>query len=277
MFNFGLHSFMHAMWAIRQISAEFVVNIQSEEPRQISDVDKQRLHGVLEFAKTQCVNVGLQSAEHRLGRVFTDLRTRPQNSYSWVVIELGILLQAIEDDSQFERFYHYPKAKGQLVLRIPADWGDTIGAFPSAKLEIEEGVDCYALEHNTSAVFHMMRVAELGLRALARERQLSWPNKPKPIEWAEWQELIDKIEKGGRSAALSHPKGPSRDAALAFYSGACGQFHAFKDKYRNLVMNFRASYDELDALRAINQVRDFMNGLSAKVKENTRRPIRKWP
>ncbi|HEY2530485.1 MAG TPA: hypothetical protein VGJ20_21560 [Xanthobacteraceae bacterium] len=64
----------------------------------------------------------------------------------------------------------------------------------------------------------------------------------------------------------------------AFYSGATGQLHAFKDTYRNVVMHVRRSYDELDALRAINQVRDFMNGLSAKIGEKTgRRSIRRWP
>ena len=40
-------------------------------------------------------------------------------------------------------------------------------------------------------------------------------------------------------------------------------------------MHVRRSYDELDALKAINQVRDFMNGLSAKIGEKTRRPIRR--
>jgi hypothetical protein len=65
----------------------------------------------------------------------------------------------------------------------------------------------------------------------------------------------------------------------AFYSGAIGQLHAFKDTYRNVVMHVRRDYDELDALRAINQVRDFMNGLSVKIGEKTRRPIplSRWP
>ena len=59
--------------------------------------------------------------------------------------------------------------------------------------------------------------------------------------------------------------------------GALGQFHAFKELYRNAVMHVRADYDEFQALRAIHQVRDFMNGLSEKIGEKTRRPIRKWP
>jgi hypothetical protein len=51
---------------------------------------------------------------------------------------------------------------------------------------------------------------------------------------------------------------------------------AFKET-RNRIMHVRGSFDELDAQRAINQVRGFMNGLSAKISGKTRRPIRRWP
>ncbi len=65
----------------------------------------------------------------------------------------------------------------------------------------------------------------------------------------------------------------------AFYNGAIGQLHGFKDTYRNAVMHVRRNHDELEALRAVNQVRDFMNGLSAKIGEKARRPIplSRWP
>jgi len=71
--------------------------------------------------------------------------------------------------------------------------------------------------------------------------------------------------------------GQKRDAARDFYSGAVHHFEGFKDKYRNAVMHMRRNYDELDALRSVNQVRDFMNGLSTKIGEKTRRPITRWP
>lgn len=117
----------------------------------------------------------------------------------------------------------------------------------------------------------MMRVAELGLRALAHERNVSFPRHP--IEWADWQNILEQTEMKAKAATRNMPRGPAKDAALAFYSGAIGQLHAFKDTYRNAVMHFRRSYDQLDALRATSQVRDFMNGLSAKIGEKTRRPI----
>jgi hypothetical protein len=64
---------------------------------------------------------------------------------------------------------------------------------------------------------------------------------------------------------------------MSFYRGAIGHFYAFKDKYRNATMHVRIRYDDLQALSAINHVREFMNGISQKIGEKTKKPIRKWP
>jgi hypothetical protein len=132
------------------------------------------------------------------------------------------------------------------------------------------------IEHNAACVFHMMRVAEIGMRALARERKVTFPHHP--LEWAEWENIIDQIESRARSATVSMGRGPERDAARTFYTAAVAQLRAFKET-RNRIMHMRGSFDELDARRAVNQVRDFMNGLSAKIGEKTRRPIplSRWP
>jgi hypothetical protein len=133
-----------------------------------------------------------------------------------------------------------------------------------------------SLEHNTACVFHMMRIAELGMRALAHERQISF--KKHPLEWADWENIIDQIDANAKAATTTMSRGPERDAARAFYTSAVAQLRAFKET-RNRVMHTRGSFDELDAQRAINQVREFMNGLSAKIGEKTRRPIplSRWP
>ena len=114
------------------------------------------------------------------------------------------------------------------------------------------------------------------MRSLARERKVSFPNRP--LEWAEWENVIDKIERESRLATNGVPAGHQRDAARSFYSAAVAQLRAFKET-RNRIMHMRGSFDELDAQRAMTQVRDFMNGLSAKIGERTRRPISlsRWP
>ena len=44
---------------------------------------------------------------------------------------------------------------------------DVFNAFPSANNDILEASNCLALERGTATVMHLMRVAEVGLKALA--------------------------------------------------------------------------------------------------------------
>lgn len=125
-------------------------------------------------------------------------------------------------------------------------------------------MDCWALGHSTASVFHFMRVAEIGLRSLARERQVTIPRRP--LEWANWQDILSKL-RGEIEKIAKRRAGPSRDAALEFYRGALGEFEAFKDAYRNNVMHVRVTYDEHQALSVMNHVREFITRLAAKIDE----------
>lgn len=168
-------------------------------------------------------------------------------------------------------YYQYPKQKGQKLGAWKTEWKASVAAFPSIERDVFSAIDCYALQHNTASVFHAMRIAEAGLRALARERKIKLA-KNKALEWATWQEIIkaldDEIKLIGSKRA-----GPAKDAALEFYSGARADLNGFKDEYRNLVMHVRATYDEFQALRALTNVHAFMDRLSAKI-DHTHRRVR---
>jgi hypothetical protein len=239
------------------------------------DKDAPRIEKNLEFVAIICREMSLESAADRLERIRTMFNRG--FSYQDVEAELVFLRETIEDAIKFERFYHYPKALAELPLRIDADWAATLAAFPSkdVRFEIQSGVDCYALGHSTAAIFHLMRVVEYGLRALARERKVKL-DKKKPIEWATWNTILDKLELAQKTIRLKWVAGDKKDAALGFYSGTLAGLHSFKDNYRNMVMHVRKPYDAEDAAKAMRQVRDFMNGISEKVGEGTRNSIKKW-
>jgi hypothetical protein len=184
------------------------------------------------------------------------------------------LYETLEWELKSEYFFHYKRDNAKRLWDIDTEWEQTIRKFPSAKKEITEAIDCYALDHVTACVFHLMRIVECGVRALARERQVIFPKHP--LEWAEWENVIEQTESKAKAATNGMSRGPERDAARAFYTAAVAQLRAFKET-RNRIMHTRGNFDELDAQRSIIQVRDFMNGLSAKIGEKTRHPIRKWP
>jgi hypothetical protein len=142
--------------------------------------------------------------------------------------------------------------------------------FPSAKEESKEAVYCYALDRNTACVFHSMRMAEIGLRALARRMRVKLP-KRKKLEWGEWQQILKEMSTHTDKLGSSLKAGPAKDEILDFYSGAIGQFNGFKDEFRNQVMHVRRSYDEFDAESALTRVRNFMVKLARQIDERGRR------
>jgi hypothetical protein len=241
----------------------------------IPNEEKERFRSIINVIERDCVQHNLVRSRDRFVHFRNHIISNQKSSYNELLNQFDVLKEAIFDDIRAEYFYHYPADKVAVYLARSREWEAAIRKFPSIREEVDAATDCYALAYNTASVFHSMRIAEYGLRALARERSVTFPKHP--LEWAEWQTILEQIEKRVRTAISSMSRGPSKDAASAFYSGALGQFHAFKDVYRNAVMHVRRNYDELDALRAINQVRDFMNGLSSKIGEKTRRPILRWP
>jgi hypothetical protein len=209
------------------------------------------------LAKLKCVHI--DDAAKRLGR------WAQQEPKRWS--ELNTRSRALRDAVQAELkqylYYQYPKQKGDKLRAWRDDWKAALTAFPSISNEVFCAIDCYALGHDTASVFHSMRVAEHGLRALAKERRVKLP-KNKQIEWATWQDIIKALDSeitiiGGKKA------GAAKDAALEFYSGARADLNGFKDEYRNLVMHVRATYDEHQALRALTKVHAFMERLAVKI------------
>jgi hypothetical protein len=158
----------------------------------------------------------------------------------------------------------YQKALGELQLDRSKyamvdgfdDWGQVGKYFPSTISDIKEGLRSYAFERNTATIFHMMRIAEYGMRALARNVRIKLPKKQK-LEWSEWGQIIGAMDKEIERRAQSKRRGPAKDAMLEFYRGGLGQINGFKDEFRNQIMHSRRSvYTASEALSVIVHMRD---------------------
>lgn len=222
----------------------------------------------------QCVGLCVSLAKQHLTEMKSDhIHVAVERLERWMQRpspewrELHMRACALRDAAEIELgqylYYQYPKHKGQKLVTWREDWASAIKAFPEIEKDSFHATDCYAMEHDTASVFHSMRVAEYGLRAIARERGIKLP-KDKPIEWATWQEIIREIDKQ-IAVIAGKPAGAAKDAALAFYSGARADLNGFKDEYRNAVMHVRTDYDDLQALRALQNVCHFMGRLAEKI------------
>jgi hypothetical protein len=236
----------------------------AKTPYYVTEEDRQRITEWLQYAIQMCDWLSLTASRHRVDLFAKRLEGAMQGAD--YIADVRALREAIEGELNHIYFYHYPPQSVHLVMQFETTWDLIAKQFPSAKGDAFAAVDCQALGHGTASVFHSMRVAECGLRALARERAVRLP-KNKPLEWADWQNIIEGITKkvdqiGNRKA------GKARDAALEFYRGALGEFQAFKDVYRNNVMHTRRSYDVHQARSVLFHVYEFMNRLAAKIGEN---------
>lgn len=156
-------------------------------------------------------------------------------------------------------YFAVPPQRKWMYLE-PEKWFGTsvVEAFPDTRRDARDACQCFALAQWTASVFHSMRIAEHGLHWLADALGVTW-------HFENWKNVIDQIEKEIRKRE-NQPKGPEKSAELEFYSRVASHFWYFKEAWRNHVSHSRASYDEQDAVQVLNNVRDVMRDLAARMR-----------
>lgn len=270
MINFSLNRFV---WMLKLLNQEFSIaadNASRNVMAVLTPSDKERFTSNFREICDVCNALVLQTAVHRLGHIF--VRLRDDVKYVELAAELEVLSQAVQDDIQYEIFYHYPRAKGQLVFNVPAHWQAALASFPSAKEDIEAAVDCYALGHNNASIYHSMMVLECGLPALAKKLKVTI--QPKRNSWGP---IIDdiraEIDARGRrlaqtprgSTPLNARKAKVEKQFLEACQEAAIEFRYFADVWRNHIAHGRGNYDENDAKKVLDHVRSYMETISRKL------------
>jgi hypothetical protein len=228
----------------------------------IGDGQKQGLLRILQDIKSLCAVVQLPSSEARQVLFHGVLTNSLGCSHRMLQTEIKGLQSTISKELSERRFAFIPPDKAEYFEQVhlfgPAVWT----AFPCAEPDIKAAGNCLAADLNTAAVFHLMRAAEFGLRALARHLRVRIKNKP--IEYAVWGEIIDNIQ-AKIASKIPKKKGKRKADALVFYHGALGEFNAFKDVWRNNVMHTRGEYNAHQAVSAYLHVRGFMQRLAERI------------
>ena len=162
------------------------------------------------------------------------------------------------------------KAKPILGERV-------VAAFPSAYMDIVEAGRCLALNRNNAAIYHLMQVAEIGLRVLAWDRRVEVKrNKGKiiPLGYAQWGEMIGALE--NKKKEIDHWPRPKavKEAAVRFYTHAILEVDSFNEIYRKHISHARNKLYETDvAISCWGHVRRFMETLAERMSEDNRSPL----
>lgn len=165
------------------------------------------------------------------------------------------------------KFLYLPSQGAEYFARDELFGKVVYDEFPSARDEIKEAGNALAFEMYTACVFHLMRIAEHGLRRLALRLKVKLTDKEKfmPLEFADWDKVITGIRnKIGEARRL--PRGPQKQEQLEKYSNAADHCEYMKDIWRNTTSHAREPYIRPEALSAKERVENFMVFLAEALK-----------
>jgi hypothetical protein len=277
MINFNLSFFVHNHKKLVRALKE--AHTASEiDPKATVPADRiEQLNKWIQGGIKHCVDgINLREAEIAKTDLWVMMGNRHHTPVCWG--ELFERLRRLCDDDinvgiSRECFFHYRRDKAIMLFRAEQEWSKIIEAFPSTKKEILCGIDAYGFENNVACVFHMSRVAEIGLRALGKERGIKVvkKKKPIPIEWVTWGDILAATDRKIQEI-VAKPPGPQKDKALDFYKGLLSDLRTIQG-FRDRTMHFREVYDPGETESAIFRTKDLMNRLASKLSESSTRQI----
>lgn len=147
---------------------------------------------------------------------------------------------------RYEQYYEQPKLFGDAVFT----------AFPSANNDIFEAGTCLALERGTASVMHLMRVVEVGLKALAAAVGVGAQG-----DWGGYLREIDKALEARTKAA------GKRTSDEQFYAEARVTLDGVRMAWRNATMHVENNYSPERAEEILIAVRGLMRHLATKLSE----------
>ena len=146
--------------------------------------------------------------------------------------------------------------------------------YPSAGRDIKAAGDCFAAECSAAAVFHLMRVVELGLRSLVRDRRI--PLADKQLTERDWSQVAKKLEIAIfqlRAAPATKWPGAeqAKDRQITFYSDLLQELRSFDEAWKNHVAHPGAAvfYNRDQAGEILKHVRSFMQKLAMRLSETS--------
>ena len=166
----------------------------------------------------------LKRTADRVVRIRDHLRTvgKELRQDKETMYEIKTLREALEDDLQEYRIFIPSLEQAEYHFR-PKRFGEKVfDAFPSARNDIMEAGNCYSTDNFTACVFHLMRVAERGMRVLAKDLKIKKVGKH-PLEYSEWGNICGAITSKLKTLRNSPGRSAKKSVLLKRYADAASQ------------------------------------------------------
>lgn len=170
---------------------------------------------------------------------------------------------ALRIEEELSHFALWQITREEARFLEPDPFGAEITSrFRSARDDIEEAGRCLAFGRGTAVVFHLMRVTEVGLRALGAS--LEDPTLD-PKRNPTWETILGRCD--GELKKPLKERRPTWRADENFYSTATANLRAVKDSWRNPTLHIERRYSPEEAAEVWNAVRAFIGHLAKKLSD----------
>lgn len=200
---------------------------------------------------------GLSVTLYTVDRLLDYLKKPKGLQYREAVTQLNVISNSIEAELHSFKFLRIEAADAKYYQDKQLFGEDVASRFPTATQDVEEAGKCLALSRGTATVFHLMRVMESGLKALAKA--LDIPYAPS------WESYIKQIET--KISEKHKHKGIKWKRDEPFFREVLGNLQTIKIAWRNPTMHIVRQYTPEEADDIFRAVRSFMRKISGRIGE----------
>jgi hypothetical protein len=219
------------------------------------------LYRILTEVENECASMHLDHATSLVSFIAAKYKAQPEDDftrtkikYRDIAADLDIIWFTFGDELRKELFFRIPRDTEKYFEKDDLLGAVASAAFPSCVTEMRDAGTCFSLEKYEACVFHLMRILERSLGALAGKFKVDFQH-------TNWHNVIEQVE--SRVRKMDSSFGPDWKDQQQFYSEAASQFMFFKDAWRNHVMHVRGvPYDAGRALSVLSHVREFMQAVA---------------
>jgi hypothetical protein len=210
-----------------------------------------KLLGHCEALGMRVTAAAIRNLQHSL----TMPRTQPETSRTFEGLRENAqrVLVVAKTELETVRFLLVPFPKDEQYLNPLAKWDEALAKFPEITTDVEEATKCFALSRYTAAVFHFMRVMELGVQQLGNHFSVARAADKL------WGDITNEI--GQKVKALPRST-PTETAIQASFAEAALHLDHVRLAWRNPTMHPKQTYTEDEAQDVLGKVRIFMNHLA---------------
>jgi len=227
----------------------------AENYKKSEDVEEPRILPNLKVIEAECEKAGLVVAAFLARRlVILAENINPPIKYGQLLEQLNSVANSIEAELTTVTYFRLDH-DGAKYFNNAQPFGEEVTTrFEFAIQDIEEAAKCLALSRGTAAVYHLMRIMELGLKALAQP--LGIPYAP---SWESYiKQITDKVTQQHSTKGVNWKKDEP------FFKEILGDLQAVKIAWRNPTMHIVRHYTPDEAEDIFRAVRGFMKRLATR-------------